>query len=104
VISRPRWESVGRGWGLSGGKRQLIEGDAKTVSCRLIDGDLVVAPSEVLNEGMTGSEDASRPESLKAAHRAKPRFQSAMIGLNPVVRILLRAMHVDGISSSRTRV
>ena len=53
----------------------------------------VVATSDVLDESMTSSENASRSETLESAHRAKPRFESAMIGLNRVVRILLGGMH-----------
>jgi hypothetical protein len=65
----------------------------EAVRCRLIDGDLVAAPSNVLDESVTGGEDASRSELLESAHRAKPRFVSTMIGLNRVVRVLVGAMH-----------
>ncbi len=34
--------SFGRGWALSDGKRQLVEGGTKKVACRVIPGDLVV--------------------------------------------------------------
>ena len=83
---------MGHGWARSDGKRQFVEGDAKTFPGRLIDSDLVVAPSDILDEGMTGGEDASRAESLEAAHRSKPGFESTMVRLDPVIRILLGGM------------
>jgi hypothetical protein len=84
--------SFGRRRVLSDGKGQLIEGDSNTVSCRLIDGDVVVAAAEVLNESMSSGKDAGRPESLESAHRSKPGFEAAMIGLDPIVRVLLRGV------------
>jgi hypothetical protein len=77
---------------LSDGKHQLIQGDTKTASCQLIDLNLVVTASDVLDESMTGGKDASRAVSLETTHRSKPQFQSARVGLQRVVRILLRDM------------
>ncbi len=91
-IGRSCEASLGHGWARSDGKRQFVEGDAKTFPGRLIDSDLVVAPSDILDEGMTGGEDASRAESLEAAHRSKPGFESTMVRLDPVIRILLGGM------------
>jgi hypothetical protein len=43
LIARPHQAPFGRGWALSDGKSQLVEGGSKAGSCRLLDGDLVVA-------------------------------------------------------------
>lgn len=103
VISGPSWASFGRRWVLSDGKGQFIEGGTEPISGRLVDGDLVVAAAEILNESVTSGKDAGGPESLEAAHRSKPGFESAMVG--PSTRLFAYCSVVcmaDGISSSRT--
>ena len=71
---------------------KLVERDRQAPSHRLLDRELVVASSKVLDERMAGGEDASRAESLEAAHRPKSGFESAMVGPNGIVRILLGCM------------
>ena len=50
--------------------------------------ELVVAASEVLDEGVSADDDACGPVGLEAAHGSEPRFQPRVIGLDPVVRML----------------
>ncbi len=88
MMARSGEASFGQGRAPSDSNDKFVECGTKTVCCRLIDGDLVVATSDVLHECMTSGESASRSESLESAHRSKPRFESAMVGLNWVVRIL----------------
>jgi hypothetical protein len=53
---------------------------------------LVVASPDVLDEGVPGDHDPGVAVLLEPSHRSKPRLQAAMVGLDPVVRILFGAM------------
>src|SRR5205823_1822976 len=57
-----------------------------------IDAEFVVAAPNVLHERMAAHDDTGRALAFEAAHRSESRFQSAVIALDPVVRVLLRVM------------
>jgi hypothetical protein len=88
LIITVRQAQFNRGWLCQTARASSVEGGTKTGSCRLVDGDFVVAASDVLDEGMTSGKDSSRAETLEAAHRSKPGYEPAMVDLNRVVRIL----------------
>ena len=68
-----------------------------------VDGEFVVAAAEILDEGVTGRDDARGSVSLQAAHRSQPRFQPAMVGLDGVVRVALDGVQSRRDQPSRTR-
>jgi hypothetical protein len=51
-----------------------------------------VAAAEVLDERVPGGDDARGPVAFQPAHRSQPRFQSAMVGFDRVVRVALEGM------------
>jgi len=57
-----------------------------------VDGDLVVAASEVLHEHVAGSRDPCRSGGLETTHRSEPRFEPAVVCFDSVVGVLLRVM------------
>jgi hypothetical protein len=78
------------------GECQLIESRPKLVVCGQAGGDFVVASSEVLREGMTGGEGASRAKGLQTAHRSEPGFRAAVVVFDPVVGVMLRVVQCGG--------
>jgi hypothetical protein len=72
VIARSREAQFGRGRALSDGKHQLVEGGTKTVSGRLVEGDLVAAAPQVLDESVTSDTTSSEG----TPHREEPRRES----------------------------
>jgi hypothetical protein len=62
-----------------------------------LDAKFVVTASEVLHERVTADDHASGLVAFEAAHRSKPGSQAAVVGFDPIVRVLLgvvkRARH-----------
>ena len=58
-----------------------------------VDAEFVVATPHVLNERVTTDHHRRRPVAFQSTHGAQPRFETAMVGLDPVVRVLLGVMH-----------
>jgi hypothetical protein len=54
---------------------------------RRLDRRLVVPSPDVLDEGLAGDHDPGAAVLLEPTHRAKPRFQPAVVGLDAVVGI-----------------
>ena|SRR5438309_10047719 len=59
---------------------------------RYVGPEIVEAPAEVLDESVPGDDDLCGAVSLQSAHRAQPGFQTAVVGLDRVVRMDLRAV------------
>src|SRR5947209_19319462 len=55
----------------------------------LIHAELVVATSEVLDEGVSGADDSGRAKLFEAAHRPQPSLESPMICFDKVIGVLL---------------
>ncbi len=53
-----------------------------------LDAEFVVTASQVLDERVTADHDRRGPVRSQTSHRAKPRVESPVIALDPVVRIL----------------
>jgi hypothetical protein len=87
---RTRWTSP-RGQ-VSRDEGELGEGVGKAGSRRNAGAEIVEAPAEVLDEGMTGDDDPGGAVSLQPAHRAKSCLQPPMVGLERVVGMDLRAV------------
>jgi hypothetical protein len=66
-----------------------VKGDADSVVDGQIDGEFVVAATQVLHDRVTGRNRRCRGESFQSAHRPKPGLQPAVIGFHPVVGISL---------------
>src|SRR6266508_4792774 len=69
---------------------------------RLLDGQLVVLWTEVVDEAMPGDHDPGAAVLLAATHRPRPRRESAVVGLDAVVGVPVAAMPAAGSSSSGT--
>ena len=54
-----------------------------------VDPEFVVAATDVLHEGVTAHDHASRMVAFKSAHRTESRLESAVVGFDPIVRVLL---------------
>src|SRR6266487_1986615 len=66
---------------------QLVERDRHPAGHRLLDGEFVDAPSQVLDEAMPDDQDPGAAVLLEPAHRSQPRLETAVIALKPVVGI-----------------
>jgi hypothetical protein len=76
---------------------QLVErGGAAELTVDRVSAEFVVSSSEVLDERVTADDHAGRPVGLQPAHRSEPRFQSAVVALDPVVRVLLGVVNRVG--------
>jgi len=76
---------------------EFIEGSRHTsthMAC--FDAEFTVAASKVLDERMTADHDRRSPVRSKTSHRPKPRFESTVIALDPVARVLGRVMEDIG--------
>ena len=59
------------------------------MSARTFDAELVVSASQVLYEHVTSNHDSRTSIAFESTHRPLERLQSAVITLDPVVRVLL---------------
>lgn len=75
--------------GHSDGGRELLEGCAEPVAGGDVDGEFVVTAVQVLDEGVSGSQDPDGSAAFQPAQRPQTRFQPAGIGCDGVIRILL---------------
>ena len=50
-----------------------------------VDAEFVVAATQVLDEGVTADHHRRGPVAFESTHRTQPRFETAMVGLDPVV-------------------
>jgi hypothetical protein len=66
----------------SDGAREFVERRAEPASVGCFGGDVVVAAPDVLHEGVAGGDGSGGLEVLKAAHRAKPGLEPAMVRLD----------------------
>jgi hypothetical protein len=78
------------------------ERDGQPPARRLLSGQLVLAPSKVLDQAMAANDHPGGTVLVEAAHRPQLRREAAMVGLDPVVGVLLGAMPCNGSSSSNT--
>ena len=53
------------------------------------DPEFVVAAAEVLHERVAAHDHAGGAIALEATHRSQPRLEPAVVGLDPIVRVLL---------------
>jgi hypothetical protein len=53
-----------------------------------VDAEFVVAAPNVLHERVASHDDACGVVAFEAAHRAQPRFESAVVAFDPVIRVL----------------
>ena len=70
--------------------REFVERDPDSIMDGDVGGEFVVAAAKVLHERVPGRDGAQRADRLQAAHRPKPRLESSMVGLHPVVAVLLQ--------------
>jgi hypothetical protein len=68
---------------------KLGEGGRDAEVRRGFGGEFVVAAAEVLDEGVSAGDHRCRPRALKSPHRAEPGLQSAVVGFDAVVAVLL---------------
>jgi len=71
---------------------EFAERDRQPPVRRLLDGELVVSPPNVLDEGMAANDHPGVTVLLEAAHRSQPRFQPAVVALDAVVGVLVGTM------------
>src|SRR6266542_1256024 len=71
---------------------QLLERNRQPPARWLVNRQFVMAPSNVLYEGMTSDDYSGVPVLLESTHRSQPCLQPAVICLDAVVLILLAAM------------
>src|SRR6266545_920863 len=83
-------------------QREFSERHRQPAVHRLLDSQLVVPSTQVLDEGMPGDHDPGAAVLLAATHRPQPRLESAVVGLDPVVGVPVGAMPAAGSSSSST--
>jgi hypothetical protein len=60
------------------------------------DAEFVVASPEAPHERVTAHDHAGTVVAFESAHWSQPRLQSAMVGLNPIVRVLLGVVERGG--------
>jgi hypothetical protein len=72
------------------------EGVGNAGSRRYVCAEVVEAPAEVLDEGVTSDDDPGGAISLQPAHRAKSGFEASVVGLYGVVGMSLRTMQGRG--------
>jgi hypothetical protein len=82
VTREPRSEAQG----------ELIERSADSIVDGPVDGEFVVAATQVLHQRMPGRDGAERSDCLEPAHRAQSGLEPAMIGCHAVVGVLLEDM------------
>src|SRR6266511_1406563 len=75
---------------------QLGEGVGDAGSWPHVDGEIVEAPPEVLDEGMPGDDDPGGSVTLQPSHRSKSGLEPSVVGLKPVVRMDLGDMEGGG--------
>jgi hypothetical protein len=61
-----------------------------------VDAELEVAAAQVLHERMAAHDHAGGAVAFESAHRPQSCFQAAVVGLDPIVRVLLRRMIRSG--------
>src|SRR6266511_1680617 len=77
-----------RNYGLASDRHgELVEGDRQPQVHRRLDRQLVVPSPDVLDEGLPGDHDPGTAVLFESSHRAKPRLQPAVVGLDSVVGI-----------------
>jgi hypothetical protein len=54
-----------------------------------LDAEFVVPAAHVLHERVTAHDYPRAAIAFEAAHRTQPRFESTMVGLDPIVRVPL---------------
>jgi len=74
------------------GQRQLVERARQPKPRRELETEFVEAAAEVLNEGVSGDNDRGAAQPLQSPHRPQPRFQSTVIALDRIVRVLIGNM------------
>ena len=73
----------------SGGVRRTPPRAGRSVGVAV---EQVVASSDVLDERVTADHDAGGAIGLQASHGSQPCFQSSVVALRPIVRVLLGAV------------
>ena len=73
----------------SDGEGEFGEGGREPMLWVLIHAELVVATSEVLDEGVSGADHSGRAKLFEAAHRPQPSLESPMICFDKVIGVLL---------------
>ena len=99
IGSRETEAAVGVG---SDGPGELEEGGRDAAMSSGFDTEFVVTATNVLHERVTADDHASRVVAFESAHGPEPRLEPAVVGLDPVVRILLVLWNAAGINSSIT--
>src|SRR2546423_14318007 len=113
----PRWSAWQGAVALAGGKtRSTLETSCSDGECELgkgrgepvsgvdvVHAEFVVASAEVLDECVSGADDAGRAEPFEAPHRPQPGFEPSMIGFDRSVAYCSRTWHAAGSSSATTR-
>jgi hypothetical protein len=74
---------------------QLIEGGSEGRSRPGVDTKLVVHSAQILDERMTSRDPAGGPVSFQSAHWTEPGLQTAMVGLDPVMGLLICVMQYE---------
>lgn len=75
---------------------EVVEGDAEPVAARDPGGNVVVAAAQVLNEGMSRSENPGRAVTLESSHRPEASLQPPVTCLDRVVRMPLHGVQARG--------
>ena len=100
-----RWKRVSRVLateGCSDGKGEFSEARLELAGLG-IEAELVVSTAQVLDERMPAADNLGGADAFSAAHRSRSGLQSAVIGFNRVVGVLLQTCHASGTSSSSKR-
>ena len=82
------------GW--SDRQGQLSEGSQDPEVCSFLGPEFVVAAADVLDEGVPGADHPCAAESFQAAHWPQSGLQSAVVGFDGVIRVLVQDMAGGG--------
>jgi hypothetical protein len=85
VLRPPRVRALDR-------QGQLVESDLHPPGHRFLDGQFVMATPQVLDEAMPGDHDLGAAILLAPTHRTQPRLETAVVGLDVAVAILIGAV------------
>lgn len=90
------WEPVGTALLGSDCPRQFGERVRDATTHPRVDTKFVVAAPDVLHQRVTPNDHRRGLIAFEAAHRTQPRFQSTVVILDPIVRVLLRVVKRAG--------
>ena len=80
----------------SDGSGEFVERGRDTPMRSGFDAEFVVTAPDVLHERVTADDHPGGVVAFESAHRSEPRFEAAVVGFDPIVRILLGVVKRGG--------